>query len=197
MRKLAKIINQYEPVAIVTKVNLADHAQTWAKASTPAKDVYFLPFFSIILGSIKELWERGHREKIEVIFDRQLIFEPRVKTWYPVVKDIFQRLNDPDISPALSLMPHEPIFRCDEDFLPLQAADLFAYCFRLADEPDMPLHWMAAEMPKVKLSKQSVLWNKERMQEAITRGKITIEKKQEIFTSEIVESYRKQIKREQ
>lgn len=166
LRRLARIINRHVEFVIDTVIDLDAHSQTWARLPKPRSDVYFWPFHTLILGTCFELWEECHwRERFEIIFDEQLIFGERARRWYPMMLQIM-RLKHPD---EASIMPIDPMFRKDDEFLPLQAADLFAWCFRKnSDEPDSKaFEWLLAEMPNVSEATYSNYYDLERMKSGL------------------------------
>lgn len=162
LRSLAQIINRHVAFAIWTMIDLDAHAQTWAKLPKPKSEVYFWPFHTMILGICFELWEEcSWRERFELIFDEQLIFGERARRWYPLVKEIM-RLKHPE---EFQLLPDQPVFRKDDEFLPIQAADLWAWCLRKnTDDPSAKaFEWLLAEMPDVSQATYCNYYDLERM----------------------------------
>ena len=92
-----------------------------------------------------------------------------------------------------SMMGDTPIFRDDKKTMPLQAADLFAWCFRngTANPSDLSFEWLLEELRSVDLSEYSHIYDRERIlsvnkksYEAIRGGKISrelVEKHRELF----------------
>lgn len=151
LRSFARIVNRYAEIAIYFASDLDALAQTWGVTShKPFNEPYFWPFHNVIMGSCFELWDCGWRERFEIIFDEHVIFGPRAKAHYPIIREAM-RLREPD---AFSIMPVEPIFRSDDEFLPLQAADLFAWCFRDGsnEPPGHRFDWLLEEMRSIKQS---------------------------------------------
>lgn len=162
LRTLAQIINRYVEFAIWTMIDLEAHAQTWTKLPKPKSEVYFWPFHTLIMGICFDLWEECRwRERFEIFFDEQLIFGERARRWYPLVKEIV-RLKHPE---EYELLPDDPEFRKDEEFLPIQAADLWAWCLRKnTDDPAAKaFEWLLAEMPNVSQSNYCNYYDLERM----------------------------------
>src|ERR1051325_425351 len=62
----------------------------------------------------------------EIVFDEQVIFGPRAKMWHPVIRESVKQ-REPE---AYQIMPVDPIFRSDLEFLPIQACDLVAWINR-------------------------------------------------------------------
>lgn len=162
LRALAQIINRYVEFAIWTMIDLEAHAQTWASLTKPRSEVYFWPFHTLILGTCFDLWEECNwREPFEIIFDEQLIFGERARRWYPLIREIM-RLKHPE---EFAILPVNPMFCKDDDRLPIQAADLWAWCLRKnTDDPKAKsFEWLLAEMPNVSQSNYCNYYDLERM----------------------------------
>lgn len=162
LRSLAQIINRHVEFAIWTMIDLEAHAETWARLPKPKSEVYFWPFHTLILGICFDLWEECHwRERFEITFDEQLIFGERARKWYPLVKEIMHLKH----SEESALLPDQPAFGKDEKFLPIQAADLWAWCLRKnTDDPSAKsFEWLLAEMPNVSQSNYCNYYDLERM----------------------------------
>jgi hypothetical protein len=162
LRELAQIINRYVEFAIWTMIDLDAHAQTWAKLTKPRSEVYFWPFHTLILGTCFDLWEECKwREPFEIIFDEQLIFGERARRWYPLIRELM-RSTYPE---EFTILPLDPMFGKDDDRLPIQAADLWAWCLRKnTDDPGAKsFEWLLEEMPNVSQSNYCNYYDLERM----------------------------------
>ena len=148
LRGLAKIINRYARISTHSMIDLGAFAQTWGRMDGPQRDPYFYPFYNTILACAWTLWDLGLRERFEIIFDEQVIFGPRAKHWYHFYKTMVAS-KEPELAATL---PIEPMFQCDDDFMPLQAADMFAWCMRNATDKQDPKEyaWLIEELPDVK-----------------------------------------------
>jgi hypothetical protein len=136
----------------------------------PYNSVYFWPYQGIIVNSAFHLWDVGLRERFEIIFDQQVILGPRARMWYPVVA---RGMQQKDPLPA-SILPIDPLFRTDDELLPLQAADFMAGCFRRSVDdsgcpPEQDIGWLAGEMPTLRLIPASHWWTEEEMLELVNR----------------------------
>jgi hypothetical protein len=163
VRNLARIINRYVKIVTWSIIDLEAHAQTWAKRlPKPNSDPYFWPFQNTILATCFTLWDAGVREKFEVIFDNNLIFGTRAKAWYPMVREVGV-VREPEAS---TILPADTLFRDDIDFVPLQAADLYAWTLRKAnnDPSYTEFHWLLDELRNVKTTDYSQYYDLERMQ---------------------------------
>lgn len=165
LRKLAQIINRYALITTHSVIDLDAHEKTWAKLEKPRNEPYFWPFHNTIMATCFTLWDAGWREKFEIIFDEQVVSGLRAKVWYPVIRAIFQE-REPEAS---RILPVEPMFKTDDEFLPIQAADLFAWCYRKStDDPEYnSFNWLLEEMGSVKQTDYSQYYDQERM-EAVT-----------------------------
>jgi hypothetical protein len=187
LRALARIINRHPRILTYSVIDLDAHSETWRKRLTkPMNEVYFHPFHNTIMATCFTLWDAGWREPFEIIFDEQVIFGPRAKAWYPIIRAIVQH-REPE---AAQILPVEPMFRKDEDFLPLQAADLAAWCIRRAtDDPTYKqFEWLLDEMKQLQGTDYSQYYDRERMEsvwaqtEEILRGRT--------LPAEVVRAYR-------
>jgi hypothetical protein len=142
-------------------IDLDAHAQTWARLPKPKNDPYFWPFQCTIMATCFALWDAGWRERFEIIFDEQVIYGPRAKLWYPVIRSVM-KTREPE---AASILPMDPLFRTDNEFVPIQASDLFAWCMRKAtDDRDFKsFEWLLEELRSVNQTDYSQYYDLERM----------------------------------
>jgi Protein of unknown function (DUF3800) len=162
LKLLVGIINKYVSVCTFTVIDLEAHAETWAKTNQkPLNDPYFWPFQNTIMAACFSLWDAGVRNKFEAIFDEQYVSGLRAKAYYPIMVEIAKH-REPDAS---SILPSEPTFKTDIEQLPIQAADLFAWCIRKStDSPEYKkFEWLLSEMTKVKQSEYAQYYDRERM----------------------------------
>jgi hypothetical protein len=105
--------------------------------------------FQMMIGAVAiTLFHGGHRESFDIIFDEQSSFAAKCKKWYRAIKEI---CVPPQLQP---LLPTEPIFRDDREFLALQASDLYAGLVRSAKghdaEADLDGYgWLRKELASV------------------------------------------------
>lgn len=170
VRRLAKIINRYADFYTYSIIDLSAHAETWGTlALKPHHEPYFWPFHTTIMATCFQLWDLGWRERFEIFFDEQVIFGPRAKLWYPVVREVIN-YKEPEAS---QILPIDPVFRTDDEFLPIQAADLFAWWIRRNfDTPLEPsFAWLVDEFSSLKGTEYSQYYDRERMQAVFDEGK--------------------------
>jgi hypothetical protein len=130
----------------------------------PMNEPYFWPYQNTILATAFTLQDKGWRERFEAIFDENLIFGTRAKMWYPVIRETI-RIQEPAAYP---LLPVDPMFKTDDEFLPLQACDLFAWCFREGTDlgpaaEDRPFEWLLAHLNHVSRSDHAQYYDEERL----------------------------------
>jgi hypothetical protein len=169
LRLLARVINRCAKICIYSAIDLQAHSETWAKRiSKPFSEPYFFPFQNMILASCFELWDLGWRERFEIVFDEHVIFGPRVKKWYPVIQDIV-KVREPE---SHGLMPSEPQFATDDECLPLQACDLYAWCFRkgsdIGADGRRPFEWLLEDLRQVQLSGYRQYYDRERLESVLS-----------------------------
>jgi hypothetical protein len=189
--QFAKIINEWAKCVTVSVIDLDAHAETWAlENEKPLDDPYFFPFHNTINAVCFELWDLSWQERFEIIFDENVIFGPRAKAWFPVVRDAMRR-REPD---AYQIMPIEPIFRSDDEFLPIQACDLMAWCNRqmATDIQDTTFHWVTGAIPNVYVMKYSQFYDRVRMQSVLDESDRMLRDGR--ITPEIVALWREYIK---
>jgi hypothetical protein len=159
--QLASIINRYAKIVTWSVIDLDAHAKVWGKLPKPQSEPYFHPYQNTILAACFALWDSGLREPFEMIFDKHLIFGPRARRWYPVIQAI-GKIREPEAS---KILPVDPMFKDDREFLPLQAADLYAWCIRRAsNEPSYTkFHWLLEHLQNVQATDYSQYYDEERM----------------------------------
>lgn len=169
LRALARVINRHPKITTFSMIDLDAHAITWAKQQRPHSEPYFWPYQATIMAVCHELWDIGWRERFEIIYDEDVIFGPRARLWYPVIR----RLMEIEYPEQATILPADPMFKSDDEFLPLQAADMFAWCYRNAtDKQDNEaFNWLLKEMPNVKPTEYSQYYDLERMQSVMDESK--------------------------
>ncbi len=161
LRKLAQIINRHVRCIMWSVIDVQAHSEILSKLPKPNNHPYFYLFHTLILGTCFELWQAGLREKFEIIFDEQLSTGKKAKKYFTVIREIMRIKHQNEFE----ILPADTIFRKDDDFMPLQAADLFAWCIRYnTDNPNSEAFgWLLSEMKNVKASEFSCYYDKDRM----------------------------------
>lgn len=136
LRELATVVTLHHPTVLRASIDLDAFTQTVTQWTVPPlSEPYFHLFYGMIWRVALQLVSCHHTERFEIIFDRQIMYEQKVKLWYPVFCDLVERLAK-EIGPASvwagarRILPVEPVFRTDDEFMPLQCADLFAWLLR-------------------------------------------------------------------
>jgi hypothetical protein len=84
---------------------------------------YFVCFWRLIIETVKFAHELKWNAPIDFIFDEQGKMGSETIKWYPYIKKVAPEAHKPYFGSP-------PIFRDDKIFLPLQAADLYAWTVR-------------------------------------------------------------------
>jgi len=164
LRELARIINRRVAIYTFSAINLDAFGKVWEKLGwSPQNDPYFWPYHNTINASCFELWDRGLRERFEIMFDNNVILGTRAKIWYPFMREVM-RFREPEV---LSIMPIDPLFRSDDEFRPIQAADLFAWCMRSSFDVggDAGFNWLLEELRDIQGTNYSQYYDDARMKD--------------------------------
>jgi hypothetical protein len=134
---------------------------------------YWGMFFSVLAGVCYEILEAKTFPvgPFEIIFDDHPIFRPRITLWYPYIRTNLIETYDAELAKVL---PPHPIFKDDQEFLPLQAADVIAWLFRMAKSGQRTqFEWIADRLaPVIPVSVYSGHWDAKRLDrvDAMMRG---------------------------
>lgn len=152
LKRLCAIMDSAGLTEIAMITDLKDFSETWGTmAGRPLSEPYFFPFQMVCVAIGYEILRRGETEPVEIFFDENVIFGPRAKAWYPVIRAMQEEILKP-------VMPVEPFFRSDRDVLPLQAADLTAWIDRRADEGGLgKFEWLYEAIKNIPMSPLSKL----------------------------------------
>jgi hypothetical protein len=116
------------------------------------------------------LWDAGFTDRFEIIFDEQVIFGTRAKQWYPAMRHLMRGLF-PD---AYSIMPADISFRSDDEWAPLQAADMWAWCARHSAEhanETNPFDFLLPEFSNIRVTKYSDVFDEKKVMELRQRAR--------------------------
>ena len=156
LRRLASVVRRFRPTVFFASVDLDGFRVSIEPWETPpVNQPYFHLFFAMVWRVAYQLAICHQVEPFEAIFDRQVMHEEGVKTWYPVYRDFIERAGRAEGPHSIwvaagALMPPQPQFRSDDDLMPLQCADMYAYmlrCERLGDNDRFK--WLRELLPPV------------------------------------------------
>lgn len=174
VRKLCHVLSSYNPIEFHFISDLPMVKKYWgAKSGRPLTEPYFFPFHMVQVGIAHQVLMMGETQPYEMFFDEQVIFGPRAKAWYPVIK----AMQDVIVQ---AVMPVEPFFRKDSDVLPLQAADLTAWVRRKLHNDGLgDFQWVLDELSGVVPSPLSQIFDEPLMKsfQTINYGKEYLDKK--------------------
>ncbi len=150
--RFRRVIEKNVRGAITTRVDMDAYRKFMT--GCPSKDIEKNPYYLMLLDMVIQLKRTAPLIKIdgrmEFIFDEQL----RDKD---VIRFVWKTIGEtrPDIAEFIG---NEPIWRKEEEFLPLQAADSFAWWIRrhreedLAGKPNTEIPWKPARIiPQINL----------------------------------------------
>lgn len=175
----AQIINRFRPDRGIYFINdlIAWKQFMPERRIRTLADPHFHGFNAMISAVCNEALDMGVDEQIEIIFDQHVIFGPRVSLWYPALKEMIELTNPERAERVRNILPSAPLFRDDQKFSPLQAADILAWLLRHAFSDRIPgsetawrhpqpsgFEWLAEEiLPSLQPSKYSTIWGHERI----------------------------------
>jgi len=120
--KFAALIDKHKLIPTRVFIPHRHHERVFkGRVSREFDNPFFLPSYSIIQVTLRNLAARGIKEKVDFIFDRTTRKEKKLilKAW-----DFFREYAARQTKP---LMGNEPDFRDSKEVLPLQVADLHAW----------------------------------------------------------------------
>jgi hypothetical protein len=139
LRQLSDVVNRHEITALHCSVDIPAYMEFMAplidvpfssekrKRSRALRAIheqpYWICFHSMVMAVCYELIDKGVTERFEIIFDEKKTLGPRVRSWYPAMRIWMEPHED-------AIMPVDPLFRDDEEFAPLQCADILAWILR-------------------------------------------------------------------
>jgi hypothetical protein len=162
---LVKTLDDFGFTVVYIGIDLTAFDQTVKRLlHKPFNNPYALGFQCMILSACAELLAAGQTERFEIIFDEHKSLGPKARRWYPFIEAAV---------PATyrKILPVEPIFRTDNEFLPLQASDLMAGLMRinLLEGPGF-VSWVADEFKKTKVSGRSYYLTRETLMRVHNRA---------------------------
>lgn len=165
LKALVKIIDDFEFTALHLTLDLAAHAKAFdlpvaapkvrggksvkktQKLLAIATNPYFVTYHTFMSAACFHLWEEeGSRETFDFIVDEHPSLGAPTSAWYPAMLTLMEE-------PQRSIMPSKPIPRNDEEFMPLQAADMIAWLQRNANnDKGKDMEWLGDCFTKLKQS---------------------------------------------
>lgn len=117
--ELASIIRQYAQFAIRATLGWKDFKDVQAQYAYP-QEPYDALFQTIMALAVKGAMRLPMPDKVEFIFDEQGDAGKRARETFEMAKEFLP----PEL---LEYVPYEPLHRSDREFIPLQAADMYAW----------------------------------------------------------------------
>ena len=167
--EFADIINRNVSLVTHSIIDLDAHSRTWRNLDKPRNQPYFWPFQNTINAICFTLHDLGLKECFEMTFDEQVIFGPRARKWYPIMREVMKH-REPETH---LIMPVDPLFRNDEECLPIQAADFFAWLHRneVKNPEDRRFDWLFDRLKDVRGTEYSQIYDENRMLEILNNAK--------------------------
>jgi hypothetical protein len=130
--ELSEIIKKHVIIGVESKLRRVLYDRLVRGISPILDDPYFPCVMQLIFAV--HHWQIVNRHsECDLIFDEQSDLAKHLLTQWPTFKDNVKRdgvYPDSKAEDWLALIEHSPIFRDDRRFLPLQAADMFAWIVR-------------------------------------------------------------------
>jgi hypothetical protein len=127
--ELLEIIKKHSIIAVESRLLRGFYENLVRGISPVFDDPYFLTIMQLIFAVYH--WQIVHNHsECDLIFDEQGDLSKHLMALWPTIKDSIRRdatYPDTKAEDWLELLKHPPIFRDDRKFLPLQAADMFAW----------------------------------------------------------------------
>ena len=139
LRALAQVVRHYPMWVIRTSMDLVGFKETVQFApgiQSPFDEPYFWLFQAVIYRIGFQLALTHSTEKFEIVFDEHSILRPKVLPFYDAFVDVARRVEEYQARKggqppkAAAILPVQPVFRTDDKFMPLQAADFLAGLMR-------------------------------------------------------------------
>jgi hypothetical protein len=172
LRRLVEIIKRFPPQKAfhVTFDLQALKQHTPPYVPKPMSNPYFIGCFAILGVVGNEVVDSRVEGELELIFDEQLIFWPRVKMWYPLIKAAMQGQRSYDFDRLFAVLPPEPLSRDDKKCVPLQIADMLVWLCRMGYSGERhEFEWIAEELaPVIPFSEYSAPYDADRLKHTMS-----------------------------
>jgi hypothetical protein len=114
-------INHHVSFAVSCAISLKGYENEMKGFLAPRVDnPYFWCFYEIVVSVLAHMKKSGINDQVDFVFDENTIYADRVMEGYRHFRHAMTNLE-------LNLIGSPPIFRNDARFLPIQAADMFAW----------------------------------------------------------------------
>jgi hypothetical protein len=167
LHALVEIIKKYPPEkAIHFTTDIPAFLERWTPhLMQPMASPFFMSCNGMVAAVAYDVLDQYGNELIEVIFDDNAIFKPRIQLWYPLIREAKENY-DPTLR---GVLPLEPTFQNDQDYVPLQAADMVAWLFRTAASGlRTDFEWIASELqPVIPMSEYASFFTADRMDDIV------------------------------
>lgn len=127
--RLAAVIGKHKPLSLTCSINKSDYkALVTPNAPYDLRDPYGVCFQAFVVTAVRLASHFNIKEQIDFVFDCQGSSGSNAALWYPLIKQLQETW-------IKEMMGATPIFRSDDDVLPLQAADMLAWHRRILFDP--------------------------------------------------------------
>ncbi|TNJ32655.1 DUF3800 domain-containing protein [Arenimonas terrae] len=157
LKKLVAILKRHVKQTVVTVLDIDLFVYLWGEAMPKGMDNHYLPpFYDTMTGAAIYAARNGETSPFEAIFDRQDVYAQHAIFAYPTYLKTVER-EFPALYP---LLPALPAFSTDDDFMPLQAADMYAWCIRnKIQNRDNTFDWILEELKPTTSSEFFSVWD--------------------------------------
>jgi hypothetical protein len=156
VQQLARLLDRHTLTNIAAIIDLPAFDRVSGEVNVggrhPFNQPYMLGFGQVLMGAAAEAIEHGVSSPIEVVFDDHDVFRPVYQRLYPQMRD---HMDSPRHK---AVLPLQPWFRDDQEFVVLQAADMLAGQMRMAAEKKAP-SWVVSLCPRLRVSRFSRIFD--------------------------------------
>lgn len=118
------LISKHQLTAVKARISHAEFAENFSFIQIAGRSVLEQPPYTaasaVQAAVLGKILESGIQEKVQFIFDEDVVTRKELESGYRSMLTQFPQV-------AADLVAHKPEFKDDKEFMPLQAADLFAY----------------------------------------------------------------------
>jgi uncharacterized protein DUF3800 len=163
VRQMAKVINRTDLTEVVCGIDLhafASFSESWTHFSgrQAFNQPYLLGTRHALIASAYEAIDRGSVSPLEVVFDEHDTYKNNILSRWGAVREALR----PEVR---AVLPIQPWFRDDKNFVVLQAADLVAGDYRLRAEERSDLSFIGTLLPDTHVSPRSRVFDESTLSE--------------------------------